>query len=119
MHLTDRLFALSKATCFYRVASAVFEYVMDTKLESTYVDRTVDFSEDNFTPLHLAAVLGLPELCTHLVQEKGLDVDVRSSRVDFALDAAQAGLRALSQTSLPFRDLNGSSQVETVQTFGM
>lgn len=116
LHLADRLFAFPKTSHFYRFASAVLRYVMDTKLDSTNVGGTVDFSEDNFTPLHLAAILGLPELCTHLVQEKGFDVNVRSSQVGFALDAAQAGLWALSlQTSLPFRDLGGSRKIETVK----
>ena len=115
LSLAGKLYHAAKSPQFQLYAAAVVGYVLGIRLKEP-TTKPVDVSDSSFTPLHLAAILGIPSLCRLLVEEGQADADGFSRAVGLPLNAALVGLPALGlETAPPFRSLRSSDKLETVK----
>ncbi|OAA56586.1 Ankyrin repeat-containing domain protein [Niveomyces insectorum RCEF 264] len=117
LHLAGQLFDAEKTPQFCRFALAIIAYVFGHLLGGPDIKVLNVFAPD-FSPLHLAAILGASDVCKLLIEEQGADPDVQSNEVGFPLNVAQAGQWALSLTTAPpFRTIDGCNRIKTIQIF--
>lgn len=92
------LFHPSKTKCFLIWVEELKDYVFDTNRR--FADTL--FSDDNFRPLHLAAVLNIYELCDFLLEDStNVNARCRAGRpIDLAVTASFQPSKARSASNL-------------------